>query len=125
MDPITPLALVDQGIAVCFPDLDQSNPNAQINLQINYTQNNPLFNWVNCSNNATTLWSQTTQIDPNGTVFLYLSNNNLPIGFYIIKATFYTTNKTLTGDLLIGLYTSIPNITIGCPYSMYPPISLN
>lgn len=124
MDPIISPTLVDYGIAIVFTNLDSSYNNSLINLQILYTQNNPLFNWLNCSNNVTTLWNQTTTVDPNGTIFLYQSDSNLNIGFYAIKASLFTSAQPKIGELIIGVYTPIPNLTIGCPYSMYPPISL-
>ena len=122
MNPITPIPYINKGIIVYFPNIETIK--YLVKLEIYYSQNNPLFDWVNCYNSEVKIWEQTTTKDDFGILFLYRTTVDLQPGFYTIKATMLSNQQSKTGEITVGLYQTTPYLAIGVPYSMYPPITL-
>ena len=123
MNPININPLIPKGIVVYFPNIEFTEKYL-IKLEVFFSQYNPLFDWVNCTNSEIKIWEQVTGNDPSGVLFLYQRTTDLVAGFYTIKATLLSSQQSKKGLLNIGLYQSTPYLAIGIPYSMYPPITL-
>ena len=106
MNPITPIPYINKGIIVYFPNIETIK--YLVKLEIYYSQNNPLFDWVNCYNSEVKIWEQTTTKDDFGILFLYRTTVDLQPGFYTIKATMLATQQSKTGDITVGLYQTTP-----------------
>jgi len=123
MQPIDILPFLSKGITVFFPAIE-TNSRYLIKLEIYYSENNPLFDWVNCSKSELKIWEQVIQGNPAGTLFLYQTDNTLNAGFYTIRGTMLSDQQPKVGQLTVGLIQPTPYLAIGIPYSMYPPITL-
>ena len=124
MRSIAPPTILNYGIAVYFPGTF-SITSKVIQLEIFYSKENPLFSWIACDNIQRQIWSKKQSFSTNGTLFLYQLNSEIPLGFYTIKAKLYSADSQVKeGQLFIGITSPTPNLIIGLPYSVYPPIDL-
>lgn len=123
MKPIAPPFIIKNGIAVFFPVIGKAA--ALVTLEIYYTRSNPIFSWLNCDTAQSKIWSKSIQQSPTGTLFLYETDKDLPLGFYTIAAKLNrASSSTMSGQITVGVITPTPRLIIGLPYSIYPPIDL-
>lgn len=124
MKPIAPPTILNYGIGAYFPGTVATATN-YLRLEILYSKENPLFSWVACDNIQKQIWNKTEPYNPNGILFLYQLNSSLPLGFYTIRAKLFSSEAQVKeGQFFIGITSPTPNLIIGLPYSVYPPIDL-
>ena len=122
MEPITPLPLIEYGIAFYTP---LAKAYTHLKLEIMYNQLNPLFDFVHWSTATIKIWEYFTAQTKLGTLFLYNSNNLLATGFYTFILSGYSgTGSSKSSSLMIGLTVPKDKLIIGLPYSTYSPITL-
>lgn len=123
MKPIAPPLIINNGIAVYFPAaIDHKF--SLITLEIYYGRNNPVFSWLSCNTSKAKIWSKTLQQSATGTLFLYETAGNLPLGFYTITAKSVHSGGEKKGQFSLGVIEPTPHLIIGLPYSVYPAINL-
>lgn len=123
MKPIKPPEIVNQGIAIYVPNIDNYE---QAKIEIFYSPKNPLFAWSYCGDSPYKIWEKVdTQFD-KGILFIYNSPTILPKGFYKINIRLLNRSGSfLEGSKIYGLLTSKLNLHIGLPYSSFAPIGVS
>ncbi len=126
MIPIKAPPILDYGIAIYAPPLDQGDV-VYVRCEISYVKDNPLFAWRNCDNNTRILWTDVSAYSDTGILFLYKTLKSLDIGFYTIKLEARMKSGTSrTGSITLGVTRDYKNkLIIGMPFSIYPPIPLS
>ena len=120
MRPIPAPKLVNRGIVVYVPNVDQFE---QAKIEIFYLEKNPLFSWSFCGENPYKLWEKIDYQYSKGILFIYNSPTILPKGFYKIQITLLNRDgNVLTGARTYGLLNAKETLHIGVPYSSFSPI---
>lgn len=120
MKPIIANPVIPQGIALYAPPLEGSS--ALFELSIYYRETNPLFSWLQCSNEEQLLWVTSQRQTNQGVIFLY--QEPLRGGYYRLELKADDGKVVRSGALPIAITKPTPYLMIGLPYSIYPPITL-
>ncbi len=123
MRPVAPPKMVERGIAVYVPNIDNFE---QAKIEIFYSPRNPLFAWSFCDDNPYKIWERIDYQYQKGILFVYNSPTILPIGFYKIQITLLNKKGTTrSGSSIYGLLNAKETLHIGLPYSSLPTISVS
>jgi hypothetical protein len=116
MRPSEPPLVIDRGLALYSPLLEQG----QLRLEIYFSIANPLLSFINCSRAEHKVWELLANQSPTGTLFLY--QTELELGFYTLVLSNETRSRS--GSLTLSILSPTKRIVVGLPYSIYPPIEL-
>jgi hypothetical protein len=120
MRPTPPPKMVDRGIAVYVPNIDNFQ---QAKIEIFYSPKNPLFAWSFCDENPYKIWEKIDYQYSKGILFIYNSPTILPKGFYKIQIALLNKKGSVrTGARVYGLLNAKETLHIGLPYSAFPTI---